>query len=80
VQEMRINWKSRMLSIEQHRERAEKVLRVCKLIREAKSKRNHIKSMFSGDILYDMNSKIINLLSLCTLGENLLVLEHKEKM
>ena len=41
---MRINWQSRMLSIEQHRKRAEKVLHVCKLIAEAKSKRNHIKS------------------------------------
>jgi hypothetical protein len=30
--------------IEQHRKRALKVLHLCKLIEEAKSKRNHIKS------------------------------------
>ena len=30
--------------IEQHRERALKILRVCKLIAQAESKRNHIKS------------------------------------
>jgi hypothetical protein len=30
--------------VEQHRKRALKVLHVCKLIAEAKSKRNHIKS------------------------------------
>jgi len=33
-----------MLSVEQHRTRAEKVLHVCKLIAEAKSKRKHVKS------------------------------------
>ena len=32
--------------IEEHRERALKVLRVCKLIAEAKSKKNHIKSSY----------------------------------
>ena len=35
-----------MLSIEQHRERAEKILRVCKLILKADEKRNHIKSSY----------------------------------
>ena len=43
---MRINWQSRMLSVEQHRKRALKVLRVCKLIDQAKNKRNHIKSSY----------------------------------
>jgi alcohol dehydrogenase YqhD (iron-dependent ADH family) len=32
--------------IEQHRKRAIKVLHVCNLIAEAKSKRNHIKSSY----------------------------------